>query len=798
MAVPALRVPLGLDTQSFEKSINDAKSLTSSTTDFLVKQFAKTQLKLVANSDQFRPAITSATKFVGDEFAKVKPQIQAFTQAATKETVEAGLKVGSVLGGPAIKGSFQAFTAVGIPAVTGLAQAMAPLALRAFAVYEALHLVSDAVGAAREQITAMVAVADKAANLTVTPQFLQLFEGESRKLKVTVDELDTALSNAFNASKEKSPIDLAKWEVAGERVNDTELALRVFNAELEKSSGKQLQGLVLFRDAQTQDEKVKAILQSMVELDKVGQHLQSLELGEKFFGAQFVDRIRQGKASAEGILDTMEKLKASQDGIFADSLVNRAKAVDDQLKLSQDRLSRSLKPTWDDLASVILTIKGYWADVVDLIAKAVEFTNKLSGSSLESLKGELAAVQDARRSGTGLGGIPRIPGADTVRSFLGQPSIDQSLRQREEDLQRKIDALEGRVFGPEKPATASRGTGAAPTLKKTASEERDPLDVAIDASRKHTATLEAEAKAIDGTAAAQARAKTVAQLEEAAKRANTAAGKEGAAISEEQRKRINAEADAVERAAAAYAKKQVESQIKFDRGTAFLSQSDVAIAQQLKGIYGSDIPAALSSTYAAAIRVNEATKEIANTISTNLTTSLVDVIDGTKTAGQAFKDFSKVVIRAIEEAIVKLLIVGPLMRGLQGGLGGIFGGISGAFGVTSGGYDAAGVSLGTGSLGGLSYPAFASGTDYAPGGWSIVGENGPELRKIGRGDQIIPNDIVRSIGGGGMNVSFAPQIDARGADVAAVSKLAQVMAQQQAEFEPRVRAIVAARGSKRW
>jgi hypothetical protein len=450
-----------------------------------------------------------------------------------------------------------------------------------------------------------------------------------------------------------------------------------------------------------------------------------------------------------------------------------------------------MKPSWEELASIILTIKGYWADVIDLIAKGVEYANKLGTGiqrwELSQKKDELKQVNEAIKNGTGLYGAPQVP-----EGFLGfTPRAD--LKKRAERLKGEIDSTERGLLntpeGPEAPKV-SRGVGAKPTLKKTGNEERDPLDVAIDASRKHTATLEAEAKAIDDTAAAQARAKIVAQLEESAKRANTAAGKEGAAISEEQRKRINEEADAVERAAAAYAKKQVESQIKFDRGTAFLSQSDVAIAQQLKGIYGKDIPAALNSTYAAAIRVNDATKEISNTISTNLTTSLVDVIDGTKTAGQAFQNFSKVVIRAIEEAIVKLLIVGPLMRGLQSGSGGILGflGIGGT------------ASNATDGIGGFgpTFPGNAGGTDSWRGGMSWVGEHGPELLNIPRGAQVVPNDILRSGGGGDFKVTFAPQIDARGADVAAVSKIAQVIAQQQAEFEPRVRAIVAARGSKRW
>lgn len=41
-------------------------------------------------------------------------------------------------------------------------------------------------------------------------------------------------------------------------------------------------------------------------------------------------------------------------------------------------------------------------------------------------------------------------------------------------------------------------------------------------------------------------------------------------------------------------------------------------------------------------------------------------------------------------------------------------------------------------------PAFASGTNSAPGGWSLVGEHGPELRKLGRGDHVVPAYRTRS------------------------------------------------------
>jgi hypothetical protein len=43
---------------------------------------------------------------------------------------------------------------------------------------------------------------------------------------------------------------------------------------------------------------------------------------------------------------------------------------------------------------------------------------------------------------------------------------------------------------------------------------------------------------------------------------------------------------------------------------------------------------------------------------------------------------------------------------------------------------------------------FAGGTDFAPGGWSVVGEQGPEVVNLPRGAQVIPNNVARNIGGG--------------------------------------------------
>lgn len=613
--MPALNIPIKVNLDDFKKGMSEATSSVSSAAEFIAKEFVKLNI--------------SAAK---------------------------------VIAPPAL-------AAIGA-ALPPLISAFGPMIARLVAFKAGIDLVSLAVGGARVELVEMVAIADKASALNVSPAFFQAFLSESHGLKVSAEELESALTHAFDATKEKSPIDLSKWETGKDRITDVEAALRVYNQTLAKAAGTQLKGLVLFRDADSQEQKVKAVLLAMVQLKDIGQQAAALDLGNKMFGGQFVDRIRQGKTSAEGILLSMKAAAAADDGIFSNTLVMRAKAVDDQLKLSEDRLSRGLKPSWDDLAGSLLTIKGYWADVVDLIGKAVEFTNRLGLTNERTrVKSELDEVNEAVKNGTGLFGVPQVPAS--VTRALGMQSPQDRLKERQQRLQGQLDGLDrGVPEGPELPKP-SRGTGDKPTLKKTDSN-RDPFDVAIDGTDKRIAALKAETATIADSAAARSRATTVASLEEAAKRANSAAGMANTAVTDKQRAAIEKEAEAMMRATAAAEKAKVQDAIKSGGNTVLLSPEDVAIAAQLKTIYP-DIATALGSVEANAMRVNNALKTVAGSIEGGVTTALTDMMSTGRTAGQSFYAMSRSIVRSIDDMVIKMLVVGPIMRTLQSAMGGIGG-----------------------------------------------------------------------------------------------------------------------------
>lgn len=529
-----------------------------------------------------------------DAFKKQMEDTSSFARAAARKVAQHFLEMNKELATGAAQGAFD---------VAGVAALK--YAGRIALVVGAAKLMGDAIGSARQQLADMVDLQNKAQNVGVSSSFLQSVRAESKKLQVDVGELDNALEHAFNATKDKSPVDLSAWDTGKDRITDVERALRIYNETVTKAAGQRLEGLVLFRDADTQEKKVQAVLKAMIQLEGIGQKAAALDLGEKMFGTAFVDRIRQGRTSAESFLSTIQNAKGDADGIFPDVLVQRAKEMDDQLKLAHQRLSTALKPSWDDLADVLLTIKGYWADTVGLIAKAVDLVNQIPKYIPlvpdSSLQGKRDALDTVNR---------RLNGTSGWTETYGILASRKTLEDQRDRLQAEIAQMtKGDQYGPTLPSQ-SRGTGDRPTRKPTNSGA-DRFDTGVDAINKRIAALQAEAQALDLGTEARDRAKIAAQLETVAKQANAAAGKGANVITDEQRKVIDEVAAAYGNATVAMEKAKVASQIKFDKQTALLSNEDVAIASQLRGIYP-DIATALNSVEAAGIRAANGMREVVN------------------------------------------------------------------------------------------------------------------------------------------------------------------------------------------
>lgn len=143
--------------------------------------------------------------------------------------------------------------------------------------------------------------------------------------------------------------------------------------------------------------------------------------------------------------------------------------------------------------------------------------------------------------------------------------------------------------------------------------------------------------------------------------------------------------------------------------------------------------------------------------------SVVDVVMGTKTLSQAFKDMAKNITKAIADIAAQNIATALFGKGgPASGAGGFFsqlfsgGGTGGSFlqyilSLFGGG------GLGYGTIG-SNIPAgpfpYADGTSFHPGGMALVGERGPELVQLPRGSSVTPNKELKKMFAGGITVNI--------------------------------------------
>jgi hypothetical protein len=157
---------------------------------------------------------------------------------------------------------------------------------------------------------------------------------------------------------------------------------------------------------------------------------------------------------------------------------------------------------------------------------------------------------------------------------------------------------------------------------------------------------------------------------------------------------------------------------------------------------------ALAENQFALQRLNSASQQVGSALSTAFADAIVE--------GKSLNDVMKSLITTLEKAAINSLVMSFFTPG-AGGTTSMFGSLFKA----------------------------AGGTNFAPGGLALVGESGPELVNLPRGSQVIPNDVSRQVMGGGGAITYSPMIDARGASVEAVARLAQILEQDRASFATR-------------
>jgi Ca2+-binding EF-hand superfamily protein len=136
---------------------------------------------------------------------------------------------------------------------------------------------------------------------------------------------------------------------------------------------------------------------------------------------------------------------------------------------------------------------------------------------------------------------------------------------------------------------------------------------------------------------------------------------QGLPVSAALQKEIDKEAASIGKANEALERRKVLSEVEFQSKTMFLTDRDVEIATKLRGLYGNDVPRALASSEAAALKASIAMKgmvSVAKTATEQFTTEVVTgFLDG-KSAIDSMHDAFNSLSKSMASAAIKDLISG--------------------------------------------------------------------------------------------------------------------------------------------
>lgn len=459
----------------------------------------------------------------------------------------------------------------------------------------------------------------------------------------------------------------------------------------------------------------------------------------------WVEALRNGSKTFEDIASG-----ANDAGAVIDrETVAKAAEFDRAWKRSTAQLGAQFKSVTADVA---IWLDGLIEKANELVTATLASQNIKPGSGQDTFNSYADALDILRKDMQGA-----AQDADQVsrviermnKSGKGDPEIVTALElirakavltaqqlQAVAEEQSKINFPGGVPTPASRPASANDADPNAAKLPQRKDGTKDSYDRATESIARHTARLEADSESVGKGAAAQEELRAQYQL-------MTAAQQAGIPITQKVKDQIQDLAQDAGEAAEALARAKVASDTDFSSKSAFLTPQDLAIAQQLKGIYGNDIPTALASTEAAGLRA-AATLRTLGALGQDVNRSfLVDFTTQIRNGASAMDALRTAGVNALGKIADKLVSMAAdnlwssAFGGSTGGLGGFFGTL----------FKGAGSGLSAPQS--ILPPIYGDGTDNHPGGLAIVGDKGPELLNLPRGSQVFPNDVLRNGSMGG-------------------------------------------------
>ncbi|MGU3285007.1 hypothetical protein [Methylobacterium mesophilicum] len=235
--------------------------------------------------------------------------------------------------------------------------ALLPIAA-AFAVFQ---VASAVIGKAYDDLQKLIDLGQKAQSLDVGAPFLKSFESLGKVIGATTEQMDQALSKASGFLKDS-------W---GQDNNNLSKMLNSITAT-GAAGPNGLQSTALADTATTLEERLKAGLAAMKELDALGLHLASIQVGEKVLGPETVERMRITGTSAEQLSAALQA--AAEKEVLKQEQVDRALQLNKNISDTKQAIADAWAVNLDFSAAATL-LDGIWLRILQTVLSIVQAIN---------------------------------------------------------------------------------------------------------------------------------------------------------------------------------------------------------------------------------------------------------------------------------------------------------------------------------------------------------------------------------------------------------------------------------------
>ena len=540
----------------------------------------------------------------------------------------------TAMGGTVAAGALAASRGLGVasgaaagaaPILAGLAEKASDLASKSSLTYLALRLIGQGLGAlgpllpaisvgfaafevgrayinkAYADLDRLIQLGQKAQALDVSAPFLKGFESLGTKIGATTEQMDQALAKASSFLKDT-------W---GQDNNNLSKLLNSITATGAAGAGG-LQSTALADTATTFEERLKAGLAAMKELDALGLHLASIDVGTKMFGPETVERMRISNTSAEQLSAALQE--AAEKEVLKQEQVDRALALNKNIADTKQGISDALAVNLD-FSEAAIRLNETWLSILQAVKSIVDWINQAAKATTDFISSVGASFQGVFSS---FGNLPIWKQINEAMDKMGLMDKDwQKAGQADpEALQLKVKpppTITGRDLGYISTVVDGRkfDTGAAKQAQQAAQEAISAYDSLIQRTKDRIEELDLETKSVGLNTDAVIKLKLAHDLERAAQ-------KSGIEVTGDMR-------------------------AEWDRLGTSLAASTDGLAKAKRGL--------------------ELTREAQRELGDDFSTFADDVVLGGKRMGEAFADLSK----TLASSSLKALLTG------QGGLAGLFG-----------------------------------------------------------------------------------------------------------------------------